>query len=127
DEPSSWGNTHRKAWQAIAERPFVAGSFIWTGIDYRGEPTPFEWPSASSFFGAMDLAGFPKTAFWIHQAQWVKLQDRPVVKLVPHWNWPGREGQPIHVMVASNAPRVRLLLNGAVVGEQDVDPFEMVH
>ncbi|MGM9489289.1 beta-galactosidase GalA [Ideonella sp. YS5] len=127
EEPSSWGNTHRDAWRAIATRPFIAGSFIWTGIDYRGEPTPFEWPSASSFFGAMDLAAFPKTAFWIHQAQWVKLKDRLVVKLVPHWNWPGREGQPIHVMVASNAPRVRLLLNGAVIGEQDVDPFEMAH
>jgi len=125
DEPSSWGNTHRQAWRAIAERPFIAGGFVWTGIDYRGEPTPYEWPSTSSFFGAMDLAGFAKTAFWIHQAQWVK--DRPVVKLVPHWNWPGREGQPIHVMVASNAPRVRLLLNGALVGEQDVDPFEMAH
>ncbi|HJV60212.1 MAG TPA: glycoside hydrolase family 2 TIM barrel-domain containing protein, partial [Albitalea sp.] len=125
DEPSSWGNTHRDAWRAIAERPFIAGSFVWTGIDYRGEPTPFEWPSASSFFGAMDLGGFPKTAFWIHQAQWVK--DRPVVKIVPHWNWPGREGQPIHVMVMSNAPRVRLLLNGAVVGEHDVDPYEMAH
>lgn len=125
DEPSSWGNTHRQAWRAIAERPFIAGGFIWTGIDYRGEPTPYEWPSVGSFFGAMDLAGFAKTAFWIHQAQWVK--DRPVVKLVPHWNWPGREGQPIHVMVASNAPRVRVLLNGAVVGEQNVDPFEMAH
>lgn len=125
EEPSSWGNTHRQAWRAIAERPFIAGGFIWTGIDYRGEPTPYEWPSVSSFFGAMDLAGFAKTAFWIHQAQWVK--DRPVVKLVPHWNWPGREGKPVHVMVASNAPRVRLLLNGAVVGEQDVDPYEMAH
>jgi beta-galactosidase len=125
DEPSSWGNTHRQAWRAIAERPFIAGGFVWTGIDYRGEPTPFEWPSAGSFFGAMDLAGFAKTAFWIHQAQWVK--ERPVVKLVPHWNWAGREGKTIHVMVASNAPRVRLLLNGAVVGEQDVDPFEMAH
>jgi beta-galactosidase len=125
EEPSSWGNTHRDAWRAIGQRPFIAGSFIWTGIDYRGEPTPFEWPSASSFFGAMDLAGFAKTAFWIHQAQWVK--DRPVVKLVPHWNWAGREGQPIHVMVASNAPRVRVLLNGKVVGEQNVDPYEMAH
>lgn len=125
EEPSSWGNTHRQAWRAIAERPFIAGGFIWTGIDYRGEPTPYEWPSAGSFFGAMDLAGFPKTAFWIHQAQWVK--ERPVVKLVPHWNWPGREGKAIRVMVASNAQRVRLLLNGAVVGEQDVDPFEMVY
>ncbi|RZL40594.1 MAG: glycoside hydrolase family 2 protein [Rubrivivax sp.] len=125
DEPSSWGNTHRQAWRAIGERPFIAGSFIWTGIDYRGEPTPYEWPSVGSFFGAMDLAGFAKTAFWIHQAQWVK--DRPVVKLVPHWNWAGREGQAVQVMVASNAPRVRLLLNGAVIAEQDVDPYEMAH
>ncbi|HEV6967437.1 beta-galactosidase GalA [Roseateles sp.] len=125
DEPSSWGNTHRQAWKAIAQRPFIAGGFVWTGIDYRGEPTPYQWPSASSFFGAMDLAGFAKGAFWIHQAQWVK--DRPVVKLQPHWNWPGREGQPIHVMVTSNAQRVRVLLNGREVGEQAVDPYEMNH
>jgi beta-galactosidase len=123
DEPSSWGNTHRDAWKAIAQRPFIAGSFVWTGIDYRGEPTPHEWPSASSFFGAMDLAGFAKGAFWIHQAQWVK--DRPVVKLQPHWNWAGREGQNIRVMVTSNAQRVRVLLNGKDVGEQAVDPYEM--
>jgi len=124
DQPSEWGATHRKAWRAIAERPFIAGSFVWTGIDYRGEPTPFEWPSASSFFGAMDLCGFPKTAFWIHQAHWIK--DRLVLKLVPHWNWAGREGQPIRVMVASNAPRVRLLLDGRQVAEGDVDPIDMV-
>jgi beta-galactosidase len=124
DEPSEWGATHRKAWRAIAERPFVAGSFVWTGLDYRGEPTPFEWPSASSFFGAMDLCAFPKMAFWIHQAHWVK--DRLVLKLVPHWNWAGREGKPIRVMVATNAPRVRLLLNGKQVGEADVDPMDMV-
>jgi len=123
DQPSSWGNTHRDAWRAIAERPFIAGSFLWTGIDYRGEPSPFEWPSASSFFGAIDLAGFPKAAFYIHQAHWVK--ERAIVKILPHWNWPGREGQPIKVMVASNAPRVRLLLNGQVVGEGDVDPIDM--
>jgi beta-galactosidase len=123
DQPSSWGNTHRDAWRAIAARPFVAGGFLWTGIDYRGEPTPYEWPSASSFFGALDLAGFPKTAFWIHQAHWVK--DRPVVKIAPHWNWPGLEGRPVKVMVASNAPRVRLLLDGRPVGEGDVDPIDM--
>ncbi|MCE4557805.1 beta-galactosidase GalA [Pelomonas cellulosilytica] len=125
EEPSSWGNTHRDAWKAIAQRPFIAGSFVWTGIDYRGEPTPYEWPSASSFFGAMDLAGFAKGAFWIHQAQWVK--DRPVVKLQPHWNWTGREGRDIRVMVTSNAQRVRVLLNGQPVGEQAVDPYQMNH
>jgi beta-galactosidase len=123
DQPSSWGSTHRDAWRAIAERRFIAGSFLWTGIDYRGEPSPFEWPSASSFFGAMDLDGFPKAAFYIHQAHWVK--DRPVLKILPHWNWPGREGQPIKVMVATNAPRVRLLLNGKVVAQGDVDPIDM--
>ena len=63
DVRSSWGNTHREAWKAIATRPFVAGAFVWTGFDYRGEPSPYEWPSASSFFGIMDLCGFPKTAF----------------------------------------------------------------
>ncbi|MGM9486593.1 beta-galactosidase GalA [Ideonella sp. YS5] len=124
EEPSSWGATHRKAWRAIADRPFMAGGAVWTGLDYRGEPTPFEWPSAGSFFGAMDLCAFPKTAFWIHQAHWIR--DRPIVKLVPHWNWAGREGQAVKVMVATNAPRVRLLLNGQAVGERDVDPIDMV-
>jgi len=119
DEPASWGQTHRDAWRHIAERPFMAGSFVWSGIDYHGEPTPFQWPSASTFFGALDLCGFPKAAFYIHQAQWVK--DRTVVKVLPHWNWPGSEGQPVKVMVASNAPRVRLLLNGQPVAEQAPD------
>jgi beta-galactosidase len=123
DVPSSWGNTHRQAWKAIATRPFVAGSFVWTGFDYRGEPTPYEWPSASSFFGIMDLCGFPKTAFWLHRAQWV--DDRPLIDIAPHWNWPGREGQPITVMVLTNVERVRLLLNGKLVGERAVDRFEM--
>lgn len=124
DEPSSWGATHRAAWRAIAERAFIAGGFVWTGLDYRGEPTPFEWPSVNSFFGAMDLCAFPKSAYWIHQAHWIK--DRLVLKVLPHWNWAGREGQTIPVMVATNAPRVRLLLDGQVVGERDVDPIDMV-
>jgi beta-galactosidase len=123
-EAAYWGNTHRQAWKAIAERPFNAGGFVWTGFDYRGEPTPFEWPSAGSVFGAMDLCGFAKTAFWLHRAQWVK--DQPVIKIAPHWNWPGQEGQTQRVMVLSNAARVRLLLNGRAVGEADVDPYEMV-
>lgn len=123
-EAAYWGNTHRQAWRAIAERPFIAGGFVWTGFDYRGEPTPFEWPSAGSVFGAMDLCGFAKTAFWLHRAQWVK--DQPVIKIAPHWNWPGQEGKKQRVLVLSNAPRVRLLLNGKLVDERDVDPFEMV-
>jgi beta-galactosidase len=123
EEPSSWGTTHRKGWEAIAKRPFVAGAFLWSGIDYRGEPTPFEWPSASSFFGAMDLCGFPKMAFFLHRAQWI--EDRPLLDLAPHWTWPGREGQPIKVMALTNAEAVELRLNGKLVSRQAVDPFVM--
>ena len=119
DEAADWGATHRAAWQAIAERPFVAGGFVWTGFDYHGEPTPYAWPTTSSFFGIMDLCGFPKTAFDIHRAHWV--DDAPVVALFPHWTWPGREGQPVRVMVMSNADRVELRLNGRLVGEAAVD------
>jgi beta-galactosidase len=123
DVARPWGATHRAAWKAIAMRPFVAGAFVWTGFDYRGEPQPFEWPTASSSFGIMDLCGFEKAAFYIHQAQWVK--DRPVLHLIPHWNWPGREGQPIRVVAMSNTDTVALMLNGKLIGEQNVDPFEM--
>ena len=120
-----WGATHRDAWKAIATRPFIAGGFVWTGFDYAGEPTPFEWPSASSSFGIMDLCGFPKSAFYIHQAQWRK--DKDVLELIPHWNWLGREGQVIQVMALSNADSVELFLNGKSLGEKPVDPFEMAH
>jgi len=120
-----WGATHRDGWKAIATRPFIAGGFVWTGFDYAGEPTPFEWPSASSSFGIMDLCGFPKSAFFIHQAEWRK--DKDVLELIPHWNWPGREGQSIQVMALSNADSVELFLNGKSLGEKTVDPFEMAH
>jgi beta-galactosidase len=114
----------RNSWEAIATRPRLAGSFSWTGFDYRGEPTPFGWPSASSFFGALDLCGFPKTEFYFRQAHWVK--TKPVLTLVPHWNWPGKEGQPIRVMAACNADRVALSLNGKLIEEKPVHPFQMV-
>jgi beta-galactosidase len=123
DEFQPWGLTHRKAWKEIATRPFLAGCFVWTGFDYRGEPQPFEWPTTSSSFGIMDTCGFPKSAYYIHQAQWV--HDRPILHMVPHWNWPGKEGQPVRVMVMSNSDTVELRLNGRSLGEQKVDPFEM--
>jgi beta-galactosidase len=121
--PADWGKTHREAWKAVATRPFIAGGFVWTGFDYHGEPTPFEWPSQSSFFGIMDLCGFPKMAFYLHRAQWV--DDRPLLDLIPHWNWTGREGKPVKVMALTNVERVRLLLNGKQISEQSVDRFEM--
>lgn len=118
-EAASWGDTHRGAWKKIAERAYVAGGFVWTGFDYHGEPTPYEWPTIASFFGIMDLCGFPKVALDIHRAAWV--DDQPVVAIAPHWSWPGREGKPTKVMVLSNAERVVLRLNGKTVGEATVD------
>lgn len=122
-ERAIWGATHRNAWKVIAERPFLAGAFVWTGFDYRGEPTPFTWPSASSFFGAMDLCGFPKTAFFIHQAQWIK--DKPIINIAPHWNWVDSLGKAIKVMVMSNADSLKLLLNGKMIAGQKVDKYDM--
>lgn len=123
DQAPEWANTHRVAWKAIATRPFMAGCFVWTGFDYRGEPTPFDWPTISSNFGIMDTCGFPKAAYYIRQSQWV--QDRPVLWFVPHWNWVGKEGQPIKVMAMSNADAVELRLNGRSLGQQNADHFEM--
>ena len=121
---TGWGATHRRAWKEVATRPWMAGCFYWTGFDYHGEPTPFKWPSVSSFFGIMDLCGFPKSAYYLHQAQWRK--DIPVLELIPHWNWPADSvGKPIKVMALSNADKVKLILNGKTISEQQVDPYEM--
>jgi beta-galactosidase len=121
----SWGVTHRVAWKAIAERRYLAGCFVWTGFDYRGEPTPYTWPTAGSNFGIMDQCGFPKTAFYLHQAQWIT--GKPILQLVPHWNWPADSiGKPIKVMALSNAAMVQLFLNGKLISEKPVDKYEMV-
>ncbi|HEY4015633.1 MAG TPA: beta-galactosidase GalA [Polyangiaceae bacterium] len=118
DEAAPWGATQRAAWKAIADRPFMAGGFAWTGFDYRGEPTPFRWPSVSSFFGILDACGFAKTASYLRRAAWI--HDRPVLAVVPHWTWPGWEGRPIRVMAISNADSVALTLNGKAISEQPV-------
>ncbi|WP_432380371.1 beta-galactosidase GalA [Duganella sp. P38] len=121
DDAAQWGNTHRDAWQAIDTRPFVAGGFVWTGFDYRGEPTPNDWPSVSSVFGIMDLNGFAKTAYYIHQVQWIK--DKPLIHIAPHWNW--KQGENVRVMVMTNVERIKLLLNGRELSEQKADPYRM--
>jgi len=118
-EAAGWGETHRAGWAKIATRPFVAGGFVWTGFDYHGEPTPYAWPTIASFFGILDLCGFRKTAYDIHRAGWI--DDAPVIGIAPHWTWPGREGQPIQLLVMSNAERVVVKLNGRVVGDAAVD------
>lgn len=122
-EHMSFGLSHRESWKRIAERPFMAGGFAWTGFDYRGEPAPFDWPTAVAQFGAMDLCGFAKTAFHIRRALWFR--DEPVLAIAPHWTWPGREGQLIEVMAITNADRVVLSLNDRVVADLLVDRFAM--
>ncbi len=101
------------SWIPVAERPFVAGSFVWTGFDYKGEPTPYKWPCINSHFGIMDMCGFPKDNYYYYLSWW---KTNPVVHVMPHWNWPGREGQEIKVIVFSNCERVELFCNGQSLG-----------
>jgi beta-galactosidase len=109
---SSYNMTDR-TWIPVADRAFVAGSFVWTGFDYKGEPTPYKWPCISSNFGVMDTCGFPKDNFFYYQAWW---KSAPVVHVMPHWNWPERAGQEIKVIAFSNCEMVELLLNGQSLG-----------
>jgi beta-galactosidase len=109
------GGNSEKGWNYYAQRPFLAGLFFWTGFDYRGEPTPFDWPAISSQFGLLDTCGFPKDSSYYLKAWWT---DQPVLHLYPHWNWPGREGQPIVVTAFSNDEAVELLLNGQSLGRK---------
>jgi beta-galactosidase len=112
-----WATTAEEWWTIVAERPYIAGGFIWTGFDYRGEPTPYAaFPSISSQFGILDICGFPKDDYYYYRAWW--RPDRPLVHLLPHWNWPGRAGQPIEVWVHGNTEEVELLLNGKPLGRK---------
>jgi beta-galactosidase len=110
-----WAARAETWWTTYAARPWLGGGFVWTGFDYRGEPTPYKWPCTSSHFGIMDTCGFPKDNFYYYQAWW---GDQPVLHLFPHWNWAGREGQDIEVWAHSNLDRVELLVNGASLGSQ---------
>ena len=107
--------TAEKWWSYFADRPWLSGGFIWTGFDYRGEPTPYAWPCISSHFGVLDTCGFPKDNFYYYQAWWT---TNVVLHLLPHWNWPGKEGQAIRVEALSNCQAVELFLNGASLGKQ---------
>jgi beta-galactosidase len=112
-----WATTAEEWWTIVADRPYLAGGFVWTGFDYRGEPTPFDTlPSISSQFGILDTCGFPKDNFYYYRAWW--RPDQPLVHLLPHWNWPGREGQPIEVWAHGNTDEVELRLNGRSLGRK---------
>ena len=97
----------------------MSGVFNWTGFDYRGEPTPFKWPCISSHFGCIDTCGFPKDDFYYYQSVWT---DKPMVHLLPHWNWSGKEGQPIDVWCYSNCKEVELFLNDKSLGKKTMEP-----
>ncbi|MDE3185485.1 MAG: glycosyl hydrolase 53 family protein [Bacteroidota bacterium] len=112
-----WGNTAEQWWKPAAEESWFLGGFVWTGFDYRGEPTPYKWPNISSHFGVMDVCGFPKNVYYYYQAWW---SDKDVLQISPHWNWKGEEGKPIDVWVNSNADNVELFLNGKSFGKKDM-------
>jgi beta-galactosidase len=112
-----WGSHAETAWRAIADRPFMAGAFVWTGFDYRGEPQPYEWPCINSAFGILDTCGFPKDSFFYYQSWW---SDRTVLHLFPHWTWPERVGETVAVWCYSNCEAVELFLNGESLGRLEM-------
>lgn len=108
-----WADLHEHAWVEIRDRDYMAGTFVWTGFDYLGEPTPYGWPSRSSYFGIVDLAGFPKDIYWMYQSEW--RPDLTVLHLFPHWNW--KEGDVVDLWAYYNgADEVELFLNGKSLG-----------
>ncbi len=109
---ASWSSTHEETWDVVKHNDFVGGQFIWTGFDYIGEPTPYAYPARSSYFGIIDLAGFPKDTYYMYQSEWT---DKPVLHLFPHWNW--IEGQTIDMWCYYNqADEVELYINGRSQG-----------
>ena len=108
-----WGNSHEGTLRHVKNNDFIAGQYIWTGFDYLGEPTPYGWPARSSYFGIVDLAGFPKDIYYMYQSEW--RPDKDVLHLFPHWNW--QEGQDVDLWAYyNNADEVELFVNGKSQG-----------
>lgn len=107
-----WGSTHEETWDVVKNTPWCAGQFLWTGFDYIGEPTPYGFPARSSYFGVIDLAGFPKDSYYLYQSEWTA---KPVLHLLPHWNW--NAGDTVDVWCYyNNADSVELFVNGKSQG-----------
>jgi beta-galactosidase len=118
DPYTTTGRASAEGWWSFCNaRPWLSGGFVWTGFDYRGEPSPNGWPNISSQYGIIDTCGFPKDSFYYYQSWWT---EKPVLHLFPHWNWPGMEGKEIAVWVYSNLDKVELLVNGQSLGTKDV-------
>ncbi|MBK8348761.1 MAG: glycosyl hydrolase 53 family protein [Saprospiraceae bacterium] len=112
-----WASTAETWWKLASENDYWLGGFVWTGLDYRGEPTPFKWPNINSHFGIMDMCGFPKNIYYYYQSWWT---DKDVLHISPHWNWMDKMGQPIDVWVNSNADNIELFLNGKSLGKKEM-------
>ncbi|MGN1127431.1 MAG: beta-galactosidase GalA [Candidatus Flemingiibacterium sp.] len=119
EEVVPWGQLIKTTWKFTREHDWFGGIFIWTGFDYRGEPTPYDWPSIGSQFGIMDTCGFAKDSFWQNKVCFTTV---PLVHLLPHWNW--SEGETVRVMTASNCEEVELFLNGNSLGRKKSDVCE---
>lgn len=112
-----WASKAEDWWTLAATNDFWLGGFVWTGLDYRGEPTPYRWPNINSHFGIMDMCGFPKNIYYYYQSWWT---NKDVLHISPHWNWRDKRGQPVEVWVNSNADNVELFLNGKSQGKKDM-------
>ena len=109
---ASWSSTHEETWDVVKHNDFVGGQYIWTGFDYIGEPTPYGFPARSSYFGIIDLAGFPKDTYYMYQSEWTQ---KPMLHLFPHWNWV--PGDYIDMWCYySGADEVELFINGKSQG-----------
>jgi len=117
DQKPAWGDLAEDWWTFYDEREFLAGGFAWTGFDYRGETTPYKWPCISSHFGILDTCGFAKDTAYYYKAWW---GAEPVLHILPHWNWAGKEGQEIEVWAYCNQESIELFLNGMSLGSQAV-------
>jgi beta-galactosidase len=118
---ADFGSSPDRAWAAQDQNPYVAGEFIWSGWDYLGEPTPY-YAARSSYFGIIDLAGFPKDRFYLYQSRW--RPQLPMAHLLPHWSWPGREGEVTPVHLFTSGDEAELFVNGESMGRRKKAPFE---
>ena len=120
-EHCGWSNLPEDDWIHQEDLPYMIGEFIWTGFDYLGEPPPYyvEWPSHSSYFGAVDLAGLPKDRFYLYRSHWNK--EAETLHILPHWNWEGREGETTPIFVYTNYPSAELFINGKSQGKRYKD------
>jgi beta-galactosidase len=123
-EASNWSQTPDEEFAAQDDLPYTLGEFVWTGFDYLGEPWPYDekWPSHSSYFGILDLAGLPKDRFYLYRSRWNAAS--PTLHLLPHWTWPGREGQTTPVFCYTSYPSAELFVNGVSQGRQTKGPSD---